>query len=555
MSKRTKILELTAVLLVTTGLWLWSARHNQPSYQGQSVDYWFRQYLKANQSPDIGDVAWKPALECLQLSDQSRTAITAMGTNAVPYLLERAFRTSNNSPVAQKLEIYLATLPDWLRGPRSVSKDEIGADAVNLIYDIRPPLSQVLSSLKTHLAGSNTELHLRALKILSACVGSEKDRIAWLTLDITNADPMICDGAFQLINDPPTHGFSLEMTDLELNRAKMAVSALIDSYRSTKRPWFALYLIKSIGPAAAEAVPFLRGEFSATTNWGQRLDLIETLARVDITQAKTFMPQVLQAFSSESSWADRIRFARTILDFDPTQPTVIDFLQAEWGAETNVMRRSDVWQIFTLVLHTNLPSPAIPLAVLQYQSPAFERWLSIGEAVQSTIQGPSLKQWLCQASDRERQSQGLGLQDWLYGNRPGTWSEAPLPLTAEGEKAVRSIGTNAIPWLLTWVQSTNAVKHMLVKRGFGSLRDAAWCATPALVELVKSDNPGLRSRAYGCLTSLNLGWTNTWSALISVLHHQDKSIRSDAADYLYRNFPEQATQAGLKDFASPWLTQ
>jgi hypothetical protein len=281
----------------------------------------------------------------------------------------------------------------------------------------------------------------------------------------------------------------------------------------------------------------------------------EALTRVDASQTKALMPNLLEGFTSEPNWDVRLRFVRVILAADASQASVRKFLENEWETETNVARRTEVWQVLTAVLHTNLPPPWTPLAVLRYQSPSFERWLGLGTDVQSTIQGPTLEQWLSQANAEEPHCQGLGLKKWLNGDRPGKQSDTPVPLTAEGERMIRAVGTNAIPWLLIWTKSANAEDYIPGRRGFSILREDARNVTPALIELARSKDPVLRSRAYGCLTALQSGWSNTWPALVCVLHDQDQSVRSEAADYLYKTFPQEAEQVGLKAFVSPWLTQ
>jgi hypothetical protein len=193
---------------------------------------------------------------------------------------------------------------------------------------------------------------------------------------------------------------------------------------------------------------------------------------------------------------------------------------------------------------------------VQYVAPAYERWLELGKDLPKPESTRTLKEWSLLTANAQPAHQGRNLREWLE-------SAAPVPsATSEFseyaisrrncEKAVQSIGTNAVPWLLSWMQS-NSKDYILAKRGFGMLRTNSRVSIPAFAELAQTNDPVLRSRAYGCLSLLKLDWTNAWPALVPVLHNPDQSVRTEAAAYLYTTYQHEAEDSGLRPFVSPSL--
>ena len=104
---------------------------------------------------------------------------------------------------------------------------------------------------------------------------------------------------------------------------------------------------------------------------------------------------------------------------------------------------------------------------------------------------------------------------------------------------------------------TNRELRLDLARTMVHLDDTQASAIHYLENLWETDAnvPVLRSRAYGCLNGLDLAWTNVWPALVPVLHAEKLPIRTQAAEYLYFEFPQHADRVGLKEFVSPRLTQ
>ena len=187
--------------------------------------------------------------------------------------------------------------------------------------------------------------------------------------------------------------------------------------------------------------------------------------------------------------------------------------------------------------------------------PTLDDWLALGSGVEPYAEGPSLQQWSLIAKGEEPQFQARTLKQWLEPRAQVIWATQPRDLDrvlkAErlaARNAVRSMGTNAIAWLLSWLQSGTWLDAQLAHRGFGFFDGDARCALPALIELAQGSNRETRTRAYGCLNCLGLNWETVWPAILPALHHEDPEVRQDAARFLMDLYPQEAQRAGLGDF-------
>ena len=121
-------------------------------------------------------------------------------------------------------------------------------------------------------------------------------------------------------------------------------------------------------------------------------------------------------------------------------------------------------------------------------------------------------------------------------------------------QAVQAIGTNALPFLLDWMQARDSgsgiawadgylpfgapgrsalEKHAMAQAGFMILQKEARPAVPALIQLTKDDNPGVRMRAFD---SLMLVMGADAKSLVPILvpfgHDPDAGNRARAAQYM-----------------------
>ena len=207
---------------------------------------------------------------------------------------------------------------------------------------------------------------------------------------------------------------------------------------------------------------------------------------------------------------------------------------------------------------TSIQNPDVPLIMGQFQRATFERWLQLGSGVQKLESRPTVVEWIEMRQKHEPEYRGRTLKQWLEDAAPVPSNQATvedyISARDQCEYAIHTIGSNAIPWLMAWLQSTNE-QYALARRGFGILQGDAAPAIPALAQMTETNLPSLRSQAYSCLKGLSLEWTNAWVALVPVLHNPDPKIRGEAVSFLYQNFPKEAERAGLREFVSARFAQ
>jgi HEAT repeat protein len=161
--------------------------------------------------------------------------------------------------------------------------------------------------------------------------------------------------------------------------------------------------------------------------------------------------------------------------------------------------------------------------------------------------------------EREPEYQGKKLSEWL---RIGFWSNYGTPERRDATKAVREIGTNALPYLskaiayertsitdkeMTLVKALPipfGMKLALVKRlaegdnratraefGFTALREVANPVVPELARLMTRTNIDVRRRVFDALSDIG---TNSVRPLLILLRDQQNSNRNSAASCLLR---------------------
>jgi hypothetical protein len=191
---------------------------------------------------------------------------------------------------------------------------------------------------------------------------------------------------------------------------------------------------------------------------------------------------------------------------------------------------------------------------------------------------------VCANLSNEPKYQGRYLSDWLADSTNPFGEIYDVPHLAgtgfsekvrESQRAVRAIGTNAIPallemmeakdsglkrmwilftWRTGWLQQVRSdlEKHELAKMGFIILQREAAPAVPQLIELTKSRDADLRLRA---LESLVLAGSSDYKALLPVLvsfgRDPDRENRERAASYVGMISSvlsaEELKQAGIYD--------
>lgn len=179
--------------------------------------------------------------------------------------------------------------------------------------------------------------------------------------------------------------------------------------------------------------------------------------------------------------------------------------------------------------------------------------------------GRSLKAWLQDFTNPLRHSSGIPLRNL----------SAEMGARMEGaQRAVKAIGTNAIPTLLQYVQAKDSgvtrmvpgpigprsfvgdwfpsarEKHAMAEAGFTILDKDALPARPALVALTRDNDPTVRMTAFECLFFMvQPDYKTLTTILVPFGHDPDRYNRKKAAEhmrmYLALITPEEAEKAGV----------
>ncbi len=177
----------------------------------------------------------------------SKLAIYAMGTNAVPFLVEQAMSGRRDGVMRKAIQRVLLELPAPSLRQRIVSFAHMQSQAVGLLRRLKPPADMILPQVWPHLHGSDDGQRIQGLSLLgSVDAGAEKVLpVLVQTLGLTK-DPWIratAEGAL-------------------LSLGPRAVGAL-DGALVTVDPSAVgqdfLRWLGALGPAASNAVPLLEG--------------------------------------------------------------------------------------------------------------------------------------------------------------------------------------------------------------------------------------------------------------------------------------------------------
>ena len=101
------VLGAVGLLMATVVGRQWIEDRRLPRYQGRSVRVWFHELCRH-------ESGWAHADESRVL--ESKMALVTMGTNAIPFLLDEAFRDRVDGPFRTNLHELFRDLPAWLGG-------------------------------------------------------------------------------------------------------------------------------------------------------------------------------------------------------------------------------------------------------------------------------------------------------------------------------------------------------------------------------------------------------------------------------------------------------
>jgi HEAT repeat protein len=203
-------------------------------------------------------------------------ALRQIGTDAVPYLIEQAFKGPRHSAVRREVYRLINTLPHLLGLSPLVSPEIRSEEAGNALQAIKPPASQLLPLLERHLHSTSGFERRQALFILGTTGDGAEQAV-----------PYLC-GALK----SPDHWerlLAVQSLGWLGASARTAVPALIEVLKAPQdtsqspaqlaRP--AAHALGAIGSAAAPALPLVRALFETETNWNARCGLAAALCHID----------------------------------------------------------------------------------------------------------------------------------------------------------------------------------------------------------------------------------------------------------------------------------
>ena len=142
---------------------------------------------------------------------------------------------------------------------------------------------------------------------------------------------------------------------------------------------------------------------------------------------------------------------------------------------------------------------------------------------------------------------GRTLTRWIsiyFSGYSGTSPHATVAEMDAAERAIRTMGTNTIPFLLQWLtEDRNARSTALAV--FEILGEEGQPSAPALIRLTKHGNKKVRYYALNCLLVIKPDKRVLVPVLVSLIHDPDGGVRYWAAEQLVRLDSEAAEKAGV----------
>ncbi len=257
-------------ILVAVLLFVWLSGLSEPSYDGRRVSYWFKESCRSGQFNRAND----------NLNDHEGCveAFRAMGTNAVPYLVDQAFDFRKESATWSNISRLLNDAPPSWPVPRPISSWNRIGEATAMLQEIKPPASQLLALMQKHLKATNGHEHRQALYVLGASGEGAAQVVPYLTAALKD-------------NDTWSRRLAIQSLGWIGPQAEAAVPDLIELLNEAPDTNYlaanvAVALGKIGSPKAAPAVPAVKKLFEQEKNWNSRGNLGVTLMRLDPTQTE-----------------------------------------------------------------------------------------------------------------------------------------------------------------------------------------------------------------------------------------------------------------------------
>jgi len=280
--------------------------NREPQYQGKRLSAWFKQYYRTGPNSNQSNE---------DQHNDAALALRAMGTNAVPFLLNEFYSYRPDSPLRTNVLTFLNKLPRPLRFPPFVPAGVICNEAANAIGEIKPP-EEFLLSLVTNRLYSTRKLEPDATIDLLCTVGAGASEVMPFLRDML--------------------------------RSTNAMDQLV-----------AVVRLRQLGPSARPALPDL-GELVNGEKSDQRAvhAACRVLAEFD-AEAADAVPAIKARLEKEKQATSRINFAKTLCRIDAQQTAALEVLIQYAQDQTNSQRGFAITSLGIVGLNAKAAIPVL----------------------------------------------------------------------------------------------------------------------------------------------------------------------------------------------------
>jgi HEAT repeat protein len=266
-------------------VWLCTLSNREPEYQGKRLSAWFKQYYRTGQRSR----QWNE-----DQHDEAAQALRAMGTNAVPFLLEKLYDYRPDSPARTNVLTFLSRLPEPFRFPPFIPAWGICSEAANAIAEIKPT-EEFLLPLVTNRLHSTNQLERDATIHLLCATQYGVGEIMPLLRDMLTSTNW---------TDQLTGTIRLRQLGLLARPALPELIELVKSDQCDQRVFHAACrALAEFGSEAAEAAPALERRLEHEMRVSSRINFAKTLCRIDARQTNA-LAELIQ-YAADSTNAQR----------------------------------------------------------------------------------------------------------------------------------------------------------------------------------------------------------------------------------------------------------
>ena len=153
----------------------------EPKYAGKSLSYWLSEFERSGRGdfPDA-DTIWR--------QEEATTALGAMGTNAVPYLLKEAFNTKPDTRLRKAFYELLNRFPKSWKLPTLEDSEQKRWISFIVLSRLKPSTKLVLPQIKEAFNGTNHLLRLRAVELCGRLGDGAEEATPFLINAINGTD-------------------------------------------------------------------------------------------------------------------------------------------------------------------------------------------------------------------------------------------------------------------------------------------------------------------------------------------------------------------------------